>query len=211
MYLTPSCDCNHGEKNVWCAIHGEEALNEKQKKQAHLAEMAEQDRIWKERRMVDGHGAQDGAARDPDYKSLIVFIGGPIKHWWDENWMSPEHLRYDDWRTQVEQALIAAGFLVYKPYTAWKGTWNEQAQFVNNVVVETVDVFLDLTPPGVPSAGTEAEVAHAELVGTPVLNCPPPIPGKTISDELMLKDLVKVLTYDADMKNARLRSRERSI
>jgi hypothetical protein len=162
MYLTPSCDCNFGERNVWCAIHGVEALKDKRDKTAHdaalealgidriehaqsvqklvahnqhLMDMAEQDRLWKERRMVSGHGAQDGAARDPNYKSLIVFLGGPIKHWWDENWMSPEHLRYDEWRSKVEETCIAAGFLVYKPFTAWKGTWNEQAQAVNNEVI----------------------------------------------------------------------------
>jgi hypothetical protein len=166
-----------------------------------LEEMAEQDRVWKEKRMVSGHGAQDGQARDPNYKALIVFLGGPIKHWWDENWMTPEHLRYDEWRTKVEEACIAAGFLVYKPFTAWKGTWNEQAQAVNNAVIEVVDVFLDLTPPGVPSNGTKAELIVAENVGTPVLMCPPPDPAE---DDAKLQELVKVLIYDADMKNARI-------
>jgi hypothetical protein len=231
MYLTPSCDCNFGERNVWCAIHGVEALKDKRDKTAHdaalealgidriehaqsvqklvahnqhLMDMAEQDRLWKERRMVSGHGAQDGAARDPNYKSLIVFLGGPIKHWWDENWMSPEHLRYDEWRSKVEETCIAAGFLVYKPFTAWKGTWNEQAQAVNNEVIRIVDVFIDLTPPGVPSIGTEEEREHASLIGRPIYDCPPP--KHPSEDAQRLEDLVRVLTYDADMKNARLRT-----
>lgn len=32
----------------------------------HLEQMKEQDRVWKERRLVSGHGAQDGSAVDPE-------------------------------------------------------------------------------------------------------------------------------------------------
>jgi hypothetical protein len=207
MWLTPSCDCPPESVSKACPVHSNDKLVAHN---AHLAEMAEQDRVWKERRMVSGHGAQDGIARDPNYKALIVFLGGPIKHWWDENWMTPPHLRYDEWRSKVEEACIAAGFLVYKPYTAWKGTWNEQAQLINNTVIQVVDVFLDLTPPGVPSAGTEEERAYAEHVGTEILDCPPP--ARPPEDAQRLEDLVKVLTYDADMKNApTLKKHERSV
>lgn len=165
----------------------------------HIEYMKEQDRVWKERRMVSGHGAQDGSARDPDYKSLIVFIGGPIKHWWDDNWMSPEHLRYDEWRTKVEEACIAAGFLVYKPYTAWKGTWNEQAQAVNNSVIHVIDVFIDLTPPGVPSKGTTEERMLCKGLGIQVVEVYPP--EMWADDDEVLDDLIKILTEQADKKN----------
>lgn len=165
----------------------------------HLHELEEQDRVWKERRMISGHGAQDGKAINPEYRSLIVFLGGPIKHWWDENWMTPEHLRYDEWRIKVEEACIAAGFLVYKPFTAWKGTWNEQAQAVNDAVIGVVDVFIDLTPPGVPSNGTTAERKLAKKLGVDIFDCPPP--KIWAMDDQWLEHTIKYLTVKADMKN----------
>lgn len=166
---------------------------------SHLDDLKEQDRVWKERRMVSGHGAQDGSARDPDYKALIVFLGGPIKHWWDDNWMSPEHLRYDEWRTKVEEACIAAGFLVYKPYTAWKGTWNEEAQKLNDAVIRVIDVFIDMTPPGVPSNGTVEERKLALKLGTQIVEIPPP--EWWAHDDEVLEDAVAILTGMADKKN----------
>jgi len=168
----------------------------------HLDELKEQDRVWKERRMVSGHGAQDGSARDPDYKALIVFIGGPIKHWWDENWMSPEHLRYDEWRTKTEEACIAASFLVYKPYTAWKGTWNEEAQAVNDTVIGVIDVFIDLTPPGVPSKGTTEERKLAKDLGVEIFNFPPSLYPNL--DENWMNHLITFLKTKADQKNGAL-------
>lgn len=165
----------------------------------HLEQMKEQDRVWKERRLVSGHGAQDGSAVDPNYKALIVFLGGPIKHWWDENWMSPEHLRYDEWRTKVEEACIAAGFLVYKPYTAWKGTWNEQAQAINNEVIRVVDVFIDLSPKGVPSEGTKQEKMLAKGLKIQIVEIGPP--EWWSDDDEVLDDLTTVLGEMADKKN----------
>jgi hypothetical protein len=184
-------------KNVWKS----EMSDPRSSKQIRKDKMRAQDWAWKERRMVSGHGAQDGSARDPDYKALIVFIGGPIKHWWDENWMSPEHIRYDEWRTKVEQACIDAGFLVYKPYTAWKGTWNEEAQVVNNAVIKVSDVFLDIRPPGTPSEGTDEEIKDAKKVGTPVLQVPLGLPTR---DESSLEKLICYLTQLADIKNDKL-------
>lgn len=150
--------------------------------------------------MVSGHGAQDGSARDPNYRPLIVVIGGPIKHWWDENWMSPEHLRYDEWRTKVEEAMIAAGFLVYKPYTAFKGTWSEEAQRINNAVISIADVLLVLTPEGVPSEGTDEEIEHAELIGTKIGYVAPPLPTR---DSSTLDRLTAHMMVLADIKNGR--------
>lgn len=163
-------------------------------------ELAEQDKLWKEKRMVSGHGAQDGSARDPNYKALIVVIGGPISHWWDENWMSPEHIRYDEWRTKVEEAMIAAGFLVYKPYTAFKGTWNEEAQRINNAVISIADVLLVLTPDGVPSEGTDEEIEHAEQVGTKIVYTPPPLATR---DGSTLDKLTETMMVFADLKNGK--------
>jgi len=164
-----------------------------------LAKLAEQDRVWKERRMVSGHGAQDGSARDPYYKALIVFIGGPIKFWWDENWMSVEHLRYLKWRDQVEETLIAEGYLVYRPHQAFKGTWNEDAQGVNDAVIYLSDIFLNLTPKGAISEGTDGEVRVANQFNVPVYDIPPP----NFAADMVLLRLKAKLRGMADAKNER--------
>jgi hypothetical protein len=202
--VSDSCTCTRdlASKNQ-CLVHGGSNARNRNP-DPRIMEMKEQDRIWKERRMKSGHGAQDGSARDPNYKALIVFIGGPIKHWWDENWMSPEHIRYDEWRTKVEEACTAAGFLVFKPYTAWKGTWNEEAQEVNNTVIKVVDIFLNLCPDGVPSEGTDEEINEADRVGTPVLHYPPCFDPR--DDDFDLRNLVTYLTQLADVKNAKIES-----
>ncbi len=43
-------------------------------------------------------------------------LAGPIKHWWNENWKTPAHLRYEEWRNRLSDALIAEGYLVYRPH-----------------------------------------------------------------------------------------------
>jgi hypothetical protein len=148
-----------------------------------INELAAQDKAWRERRLVDGHGAQDGKVR-PEYTPMIVMVCGPIKHWWDENWMSPEHVRYDEWRTKVVQTLVEMGHLAYLPHRAWQGTWNESAQAINNVVIQVADVIIVLTPEGVPSEGTDEEIKEAHKRGTDVIYFPPPASPDEDHDEL---------------------------
>ncbi len=118
----------------------------------------------------------DGAVQVdlPDRKPLKVMLAGPIKFWWEPGqWDTPAHQAYVQWRDAVRVACVKAGFLVYSPHRAWQGAWHEDAQLVNDEAVRISDVMIELSPPGVPNAGTEAEAAFAASVGTAVIPAPP--------------------------------------
>ena len=51
--------------------------------------------------------------------------------------------------------------------------WDERAQAVNDAGIAACDVMLVLSPSGIPTEGTDEEVAYAERVGTPVMYVPP--------------------------------------
>jgi hypothetical protein len=102
-----------------------------------------------------------------------VFLAGPIDYWWNENWETPAHLQYLSWRKFVNQALVEAGHLVYRPHEAIKGAWDESMQAVNDLAIEICDIFVYLTPVGVPAYGTEAEKNTARRLGKQVLWAPP--------------------------------------
>lgn len=104
----------------------------------------------------------------------VVMLAGPIKHWWDDNWGTPAHLRYVAWREKLNDALVAAGYLVYRPHEAFKGAWNENAQVVNDAILRVADAVLNLSPEGVPSEGTDAELAMCAELGKVVVDAPPP-------------------------------------
>lgn len=104
---------------------------------------------------------------------MIIFVAGPIDFWWSENWETEEHLDYMNWRDMVKTFLVEAGHLVYLPHQAFKGAWDEKAQVVNDAALAICDVFIYLTPPGVPAFGTDAEKALAVSIGKPVLHAPP--------------------------------------
>lgn len=113
-------------------------------------------------------------ARPPaDYPSPIIVLAGAIRAWWDEHWETPEHWAYVAWRKEVTQGLIDLGYLVYRPHEAFKGTWNERAQHVNDEAIRAADLMLVISPTGVDSEGTDAEVRYALAVGTPVIVSPP--------------------------------------
>jgi hypothetical protein len=103
---------------------------------------------------------EDDVARDVP----LVFLAGPIKHWWD-CWGSTSHNQYVQHRERTRAALIDAGYLTYAPWDAG---------------IRGADLLLDLTPANVPALGTAAEVAYAEEVGTPVLRVPPVVPARMI-------------------------------
>jgi hypothetical protein len=104
---------------------------------------------------------------------VIVMLVGPIDYWWNENWESPQHLAYKQWRDEVNRKLVKAGHLVFRPHEAFKGAWDERAQIVNDTVINIADCLINLTPPGVPAYGTAAEVARAHEIGVSVYNAPP--------------------------------------
>lgn len=99
----------------------------------------------------------------------MIILLGAIRHWWDENWNTPEHWDYASWRNEVSGALVAAGYLVYRPHEAFKGTWNERAQLVNDAAIGASDLALVLSDENIPSEGTDAEIRIAHVRKTPVL------------------------------------------
>jgi hypothetical protein len=105
---------------------------------------------------------------------MIIMLAGPIKAWWDDNWNTPEHWFYALWRERVNTELVKSYYLVYRPHEAFQGSWDERAQSINDFVLRTCDVVLNLTPPGVPSLGTDGEVLYAENFGKTIIDVPPP-------------------------------------
>lgn len=103
----------------------------------------------------------------------VVILCGPIAHWWDDNWETPEHLHYNDWRDRVSARLVKEGYLVYHPHNAFKGAWNNRMQKINSQVIELSDVVINLNP-GVPSDGTDEEMVQCSTINKPVIYAPPP-------------------------------------
>lgn len=105
---------------------------------------------------------------------LVVFLGGPIKHWWGfDSWDEGLPKQYFEWRDAVEVAFVEAGFLLYMPHHAWRGRWWEPVQGVNDSAVKAAHVLVYLTPEGVPADGTDEEVAVAERHGIRTVHLPP--------------------------------------
>jgi len=119
---------------------------------------------------------------------MRVMLCGPIEHWWNENWETPEHWRYVEWRDRVSAALVGAGHLVYRPHEAFKGEWDANdgdtfSQLVNDAALIASEVIFDLTPKGVPSEGTDAEIKLCQERGKAVLAAPPPMWPEAEVDE----------------------------
>lgn len=110
--------------------------------------------------------------------TAIAMLAGPIKHWWDENWDTQAHWDYVDWRTVVSDGLVEDGWLVYRPHEAFKGRWDERAQSVNDLVLRTSDVICNLTPPGVPSLGTDGEILYAQNHSNALVVAAPPVKNR---------------------------------
>jgi hypothetical protein len=109
---------------------------------------------------------------------MRVALLGPIGYWWDDQWDTPAHREYVAWRDQMRTELVAAGHLVYSPHRAWQGEWDANdgdsvAQIVNDTAIAVCDAVLNLTPPSVPSPGTDHEMALCKRVGIPVVVAPP--------------------------------------
>ena len=110
----------------------------------------------------------------PEHDSAIIMLAGPIKYWWDENWGTPQHNNYVAWRDHVNDGLVKDGYLVYRPHEAFKGRWDERAQSVNDTALLAADVICNLTPPGIPSLGTDGEILYATNNGNAlIVNAPP--------------------------------------
>lgn len=89
-------------------------------------------------------------------------------------WNSIEHRTYVAWRDAVRAALIDAGYLTYAPWMAFKGTWNEEAQLVNDAALIVSDAFVVLSPKYAITEGTDVEREYAAELGIPVIEAPAP-------------------------------------
>lgn len=124
-----------------------------------------------------GHGAIE-VEESREHTPVKIFLAGPIKYWWSlpkDEWGKGAHAEYLQWRDAVEAALVISGALVYRPYSAWRGSWDMtgQAQEVNYKAISISDIVINLTPEGIPAEGTDDEVAYAERINKPVVNFPP--------------------------------------
>jgi hypothetical protein len=108
----------------------------------------------------------------------VVMILGPVAYWWDtdtyQHWDLPEHWHYVKWRERVNDALIENGYLVYRHWEAFKGTWNNRMQEVNNYVLERVDFVVNIKPDYAWSDGTDEELAYCADLHKEVILAPPP-------------------------------------
>ena len=73
----------------------------------------------------------------------------------------------------MRRKLIEERFLTYAPHEAFKGTWDERAQAINDAAIRTADVFLKLSDEDIPSDGTDDEIRIAHEAGTAVGYAPP--------------------------------------
>lgn len=129
---------------------------------------------------------ENGATEIPgtSNESIFVFLAGPIRHWWkDGEWDSPLHKKYVIARDWLHEEL-SDDFLVYAPYRAWRGPWNENAQEVNDEAVRWSDVFVEIQVPGVPAVGTDAERNQAENDGIPVITLTLADTGNTLYNQI---------------------------
>jgi hypothetical protein len=110
----------------------------------------------------------------------VVMPIGPVAYWWDtdeyQHWDLPEHWHYVEWRQQLNDALVEHGYLVFRHWEAFKGTWNNKMQDVNTIMIDRADVVINMKPDDVWSEGVDEEMAHLEYYGNlhKVIWAPPP-------------------------------------
>lgn len=122
-------------------------------------------------------------------------LAGPIKAWWGPpREGTHEHDHYLAWRETVDRHITRAGHLTYRPHEAFKGPWDERGQVVNDAILLVADVILNLTPPGVPSEGTDAEMVVAGDHAKRVEAAPPPPLGYDLHEAA--RDVIDRLGVD---------------
>ena len=131
----------------------------------------------------DSNGAVESFL--PEGTPLRVVIIGPIKTWWGRL-DSAEFREYSQWRDAVRIALVRNGHLVYSPHRAWQGAWHESAQDINDAAIAGSHAVVELTPEGVLSVGTKAELEFAAQKNVPVIAAPP---GGFEGIEALLREL----------------------
>jgi hypothetical protein len=82
-------------------------------------------------------------------------------------WLSPIHRQYVALRDYVHFRL-SNDFLVYAPFRAWRGPWNDVAQEVNNLAIAHCDAFVEIQIPGIVATGTDEERDRADEYEIPI-------------------------------------------
>lgn len=121
------------------------------------------------------NSAANGATEIPGTSndSLFVFMACPIRYWWTPGVEGkPIHTMFMEARDRIHFEL-SADFLVYAPWRAWRGPWNEIAQEVNDHAITLSDAFVWLSVDGVRAQGTadELELAKSERIPHFEINC----------------------------------------
>ena len=137
----------------------------------------------------EGNGAVE--AYLPEGEPLRIVMIGPIKTWWGRL-HTPAYDLYNEWRNAVRVAMVREGHLVYSPHRAWQGAWHESAQTVNNMAIIESEVVVVLTPPEVPSVGTDAEIEVARHNGVDIIFAPP---GEDRHITSLVKELDALKTF----------------
>lgn len=131
----------------------------------------------------------------------IVMLVGPVAYWWDtdtyQHWNTPEHWHYVAWRERVNDALVETGYLVYRHWEAWKGTWNNKAQALNNVALDVSDIVVNMRPEYAWSEGTDEELVRAAETGKKVIMAQPPATEEEFS--WAIKNLLETLAVELDL------------
>jgi hypothetical protein len=129
--------------------------------------------------------------------STIVTLIGPIEYWWNtpedpNRFLSQPAVEYRAWREILNDFLVREGFLVYRPHEAFKGTWDERAQVLNDVMVEMADYIICMRPPGIPGKGTDHEIEVAAAKKKPVFDAPP---GTNLIE--LVEDIGEIIVFDS--------------
>lgn len=129
---------------------------------------------------------------------MRITLCGPIEYWWDERWDTVERREYFHWRDLASVTLVAAGHLVYRPHEAFKGMWDDNdgdafGQLVNDAAIVASNLVVVLTPPGIPSEGTDAELGLCNRESIRVVECPQPVPYSLAAAAAALEKLVGTL------------------
>lgn len=124
---------------------------------------------WQATCMTCGHWDEPHLIRHQRCPAVGHTRNHDLYVWWD----SIEHRTYVRWRARVRAALIDAGYLTYAPWMAFKGTWDERAQVVNDAVLSVSTALVVLSPSYAITEGTDTERTLAEEMGIPIIDCPP--------------------------------------
>ena len=122
---------------------------------------------------------------------------GPVAFWWDtdeyKHWDLPEHWQYVRYREMLNDALVEHGFLVYRHWEAFKGTWNDDFQDINNIMLDRAFAVVDITPTFAWSEGRDTEIGRLRETGTMYKLITAPMPKDESEFAWKIKEVLATL------------------